>query len=61
MKKAYVIPDLTVVEIRCGNLLSVSAESVLIHFDDTGVDIPAMPDLDIYFGGTDLDGYFDPM
>ena len=61
MKKAYVIPDLTVVEIRCGNLLSVSAESVLIQHGDSEVDIPAILDLYIGFGGTDLDGNLEPM
>lgn len=61
MKKAYVIPDLMVIEIQCGNLLSVSAESVLIQLDDTEIDIPVIPDLEIDFGGTDLDGNLEPM
>ena len=53
MKKAYVIPSLTVVEIRYGNLLSVSSGSVLIELDDA--------EIEIGYGGIDLDGYFDPM
>ena len=61
MKKAYVIPDLTVVEIQCGNLLSVSAESVIIQPDETGLDIPAIPGLDIDFGGIDIGGTKVPM
>ncbi len=53
MKKAYVIPSLTVVEIRYGNLLSVSAEPLLIELDDAEIDID--------FGGTDLEGTLEPM
>ena len=53
MKKAYVTPDLMVVEIRCSNLLTVSAEPILIQFDDTEIDID--------FGGTDLEGNLEPM
>ena len=61
MKKAYVTPDLMVVEIRYGNLLSVSAESLVIHLDDDEMDIPVVPDLDIDFGGTDLEGTLETM
>lgn len=53
MKKAYVIPSLTVVEIRYGNLLSVSSGSVLIELDDAEIDID--------FGGIDKDGTIEPM
>ena len=53
MKKAYVIPDLMVIEIQCGNLLSVSAESVLIQLDDAEIEID--------YGGIDLDGTLEPM
>ena len=53
MKKAYVIPSLTVVEIRYGNLLSVSAEPLLIELDDAEIEID--------YGGIDLDGTLEPM
>ena len=53
MKKAYVIPSLTVVEIRYGNLLSVSSGSVLIELDDAEIEID--------FGGIDKDGTIEPM
>ena len=53
MKKAYVTPDLMVVEIRCSNLLSVSAEPLLIELDDAEIDID--------LGGTDLEGTLEPM
>ena len=65
MKKEYLIPDLMVIEIRCGDLLGVSGISIPIqpgHPDySSHPDKPSIPGMDIGYGGIDMDGTVVPM
>lgn len=59
MKKEYLTPDLTIVEVQLGHLLGVSGESV--PEEPELPDIPSIPGLDLGFGGIDIAGIQVPM